>query len=340
MSKTMKAAFLVEHGKPLSLREVDVPTPQPGEVLVKLEACGVCHTDVHTWKGDQSPPGGMPIVLGHEGIGRVIKTGSSGGPVAVGARVGVGFVHGTCGYCRECLTGHETHCKQVETTGFAVNGCFAEYAILRESWATPIPDELDAIAAAPLLCGGVAAYSGVRKAQLEPGERVAIFGAGGLGLYAIQAAKLTGVTVVAVDLDDRKLAQAAAVGADQTVRADQDPADFIQRLGGANACLNFAPSPKTWPQMLASAAPRARIVLVGLPNQPLQFMAGSVIEPGLTIRGSADGTRQELRQLMELARTGKIRSVTKGLPLAEVNHAMTKLAAGEVEGRLVLDMAA
>jgi propanol-preferring alcohol dehydrogenase len=340
MDTTMKAALLVEHGKPLVLRDMAVPSPRPGEVLVKLEACGVCHTDVHTWKGDQSPPGGMPIVLGHEGIGRVVAVGASGGPVAVGARVGVGFVHGTCGYCRECLTGHETHCRDVETTGFAVHGCFAEYAILRETWATPIPEELDAVNAAPLLCGGVAAYSGVRKAALEPGNRVAIFGAGGLGLYAIQAAKLAGATVIAVDLDDRKLAQASAVGADLTVRGDQDPADFIRRLGGADACLNFAPASATWAQMLASAAPRARIVLVGLPNQPLQFMASSIIESGLTVRGSADGTRQELRQLLALARDGKIRGVTKPLPLSAVNDAMMRLAAGEVEGRLVLDMAA
>lgn len=340
MDKTMKAALLVEHGKPLELRQIKVPEPKPGEVLVKLEACGVCHTDVHTWKGDQSPPGGMPIVLGHEGIGRVVAVGHDGGPVRVGDRVGVGFVHGTCGYCRECLTGHETHCREVETTGFAVHGCFAEYAILRESWATPIPEQLDPLSAAPLLCGGVAAYSGVRKAQLEAGERVAIFGVGGLGLYAIQVAKLAGATVIAVDVDDRKLAQAGEVGADHVVRGDGEPAGFIQGLGGADACLNFAPAAATWPQMLASAAPRARIVLVGLPSQPLQFMAGSIIESGLTVRGSADGTRQELRQLMALARDGKIRSVTKSLPLSEVNAAMTRLAVGDVEGRLVLDMAA
>jgi propanol-preferring alcohol dehydrogenase len=338
MPNTMKAAVLTAYGQPLAIRSVPIPEPAAGEVLVKLEACGVCHTDVHFWRGEHELPKPPPQVLGHEGIGRIVKLGPGAGRFALGERVGIGFVYDTCGYCRECLSAHETNCRDVTCTGVHVSGCFAEYVCLRERWATSIPDGLDSIAAAPLLCGGVAAYSAVRKAALEPGELAVVFGLGGLGLYGVQAAKLTGARVAAVDIDDSKLAAAGKLGADHLLRADRGPEDEIQRLGGADACLNFAPVAATWQQMLKACGPRGRIVLVALPTQELSFHASAVIERGLTVRGSADGNRQELRQLMKLAAAGHIRSQVTAVRFDQVNDALQRLQDGKVTGRLVLDL--
>ena len=335
---TMKAAQFTRPGAPLEIVETEVPAPASHEVLVKIDVCGLCHTDLHYWKGDHPLPRDLPVTLGHEGIGTVISVGSGVTRVKIGDTVGVGFVHGTCGNCRECLTGYETHCADVRSTGVHTDGCLAEYTLLEENWTTPIPAELDIADAAPLLCAGVAAYSAVRKAKLEPGERAVIFGAGGLGTYAVQIAKAAGAEVCVVDVSEEKLTHARELGADHTFLADDAVATQINKLGGADVALNFAPVPASWRQMIDCARARARLVLISLPNDPLSFEAGEVIERGLRILGSADGTRQELRQLMELARTGHVRSVVETVPFADVNSALDRLNSGAVQGRLVIDM--
>jgi len=338
MTKMMKAALMTSRNQPLEIHEVPVPEPGPGEVLVKIDVCGLCHTDLHYWKGDHELPRALPVVLGHEGIGTVVTLGRGVTGVSKGDRVGTGFVHGTCGRCRECLTGYETLCSNVRATSVDVDGCFAEYAILKADWATPIPDSMEAAQAAPLLCAGVAAYSAVRKAKLEPGELAVVFGTGGLGSYAIQIAKDHGANVAAVDVSDEKLAYALEIGADWAIAANDDPAAKIQSMGGADACFNFAPVSACWRQMLDAAGARARLILISLPKAPLSFAASEIIERGIQVIGSADGTRQELRQLMELARTKKVSSVIETTPFAEINSAFEQLAAGEVQGRLVVDL--
>ncbi len=334
---TMKAALLTKYAAPLEISEVPIPEPKPGELLVKLEACGVCHTDVHFWKGEHELPSSLPQVMGHEGVGRIVETGSNGSTWKIGERVGVGYVFDTCGHCRECLTGYETHCKDVTCTGVNVSGCFAEYMVLRQNWATRVPESLAVTDAAPLLCAGVAAYSAMRKAHLEPGELVVIFGIGGLGTYAIQYSKLNGARVAVVDVDDKKLELASQIGADYVFRADENPEEKILSIGGADACLNFAPVASTWQQMLSSCAPRGRIVLVALPTDPLRFEAPQIIESGLTVMGSADGTRQELRQLMEIANAKRVESVVEAMPFLEINTALQRLDSGELKSRLVLE---
>lgn len=336
--KTMKAAQMIAVGKPLEIVDVEVPTPGPGEVLVKMDVCGLCHTDLHYWKGDHPLPRDLPVTLGHEGIGTVAALGDGATRVREGDTVGVGFVYGTCGFCRECLTGYETHCESVQSTGVHIDGCLAEYAVLRQDWTTPIPEELNIADAAPLLCAGVAAYSAVRKACLEPGELAVIFGAGGLGTYALQIAKSYGARVCVVDVSEEKLALARELGADHAIDARDEPVAQIMDLGGADAAFNFAPVSASWRQMIDCARSRARLVLISLPNDQLYFEAGEVIERGLRIMGSADGTRQELRQLMQLARTGQVRSVVETVPLSDVNSAFDRLNSAQVKGRLVIDM--
>jgi propanol-preferring alcohol dehydrogenase len=336
----MKAAVMTAPGQPLEIRDLAIPKPGSGQVLVKIDVCGLCHTDLHFWKGDHPMPRDFPATLGHEGIGRVVELGEGVSRLQKGDRVGVGYVYGTCGDCRECLTGHETHCANVACTGVHAEGCFAEYAVLREDWATRIPDGLDIVEAAPLLCAGVAAYSAVRKAALEPGELAVVFGAGGLGSYAIQVAKNYGARVAVVDVADGKLEHAGRVGADHLIRAGTDTVAQIRALGGADASFNFAPVAASWRQMIESAGARARLVLISLPTEALAFDAAEIIESGLKVMGSADGTRQELRQLMGLAEARQVRSVVETVPFRDINGAFQRLASGEVQGRLVIDLRA
>jgi propanol-preferring alcohol dehydrogenase len=304
----MTAALMVAPIEPLEIREIPIPEPGPGQILVKIEACGLCHTDLHFWLGEHEIPRQLPAVLGHEGVGRVVKLGQGVARWKEGERVGVGYVYGTCGNCDQCLTGYETHCAHVQCTGVNAEGCFAEYAVLREDWAT------------------------------EPGELAVIFGAGGLGTYAIQLAKCCGARVAVVDVSDEKLSHATKIGADYAIRADRNACEEIRNLGGADASLNFAPVAASWRQMIEGAGTRSRLILVSLPNQQLAFDAAEVIENGLRVMGSADGTRQELRQLMGLAAEGQVRSVVERVPFADINSAFQRLAAGDVNGRLVLDM--
>jgi len=331
----MRAAVLTAFGQPLELRELPIPEPGPGEALVKLEACGVCHSDRHVQFGDW--PMELPRVLGHEGIGRVVALGADAHPIAVGDRVGMPALHGACGTCRECITGWEALCPQGQRHGYSVDGCFAEYMRVRSAWVPRIPEGLDAVQAAPLLCAGLTAYGAVRKARLEAGRLAAVFGCGGLGLYAVQLAKMTGARVAAVDVDDAKLAKARALGADFAVRADGDAAGAIRDLGGADACLNFATTLATWTPMMKALRPNGVVILVAIPRGEVSFAPTDLIELGGSIRGSYEGGRQELRDLIALATGDALKHEVEAVPFEGVNAALDRLAAGRVVGRLVID---
>lgn len=336
MTETMLAAYYTEDNAPLELRQVQIPTPGKGEVLLKMESCGVCHTDVHFWKGEDELPREKPAILGHEGVGTVAAQGE-GVELALGTRVGVGFVYEACGTCRECRRGLETYCRNSKATGVHVDGCFSEYVIAPADWVSLIPEELSSAEAAPLLCAGVTAYSAVRKAQLEPGSVVVVFGLGGLGQYAIQCAALYGAKVIGIDLDPAKLETAKELGAYAAFTPGEEAVEAIQAMGGADACLSFAPAPQVFRSMFDLAAPTARFIQVALPNKPFSFAAAEIIDLGITIIGSADGTRLERDQVLALAKEGKIKSTIKTLPFTDINDAFQALDKGQAEGRLVVN---
>lgn len=334
---TMKAAILTATGEPLEIAEVARPEPGPGEVLVRLQSCGVCHSDVHYWKGEDAIPEGRErVILGHEGIGTVAASGD-GTSLPEGSRVGVGFVYSACGRCRECRTGGETYCQNSRATGVHVDGCFAEYIVAPESWVTRIPESLDSAEAAPLLCAGVTAFSAVSKANLSPGRVAAVFGLGGVGLYAVQFAVLTGAKVVALDFDEAKLELALRAGAVAALKPGDESTQQILALGGADACLSFAPSPRVLTSEIEAAAPRATIVQVALPPDAFSFHAADIVDKGLTIIGSADGTRLERDTVMSLAEDGRVTSNVTPIPFEEINDAVVKLDEGTAVGRYVVN---
>lgn len=341
MTSMMQAAVLIAPGRTLETRRIETPRPGPGELLVKVETCGVCHTDLHVKEAASFPPGAPePLILGHEGIGIVMDRGPGATQIPLGARVGAPWLHDTCEHCRQCLTGFESFCGAHRAHGYSVNGAFAEYVIVKERYAPRIPDGLDPILAAPLMCAGVTAYGAVLKADLAPGKTCAVIGCGGLGQYAIQLAKLTGATVIAVDASAAKLDQARALGADATILAGPKAGAQIRALGGADACLNFAPTAKIWPTVVEAINPLGWIISVAMVSEPVPLVLEWLTYNGVRITGSSVGTRQELLDLLALAERHHLRINTESIGLEAINEGLERLAGGKVEGRLVIDFRA
>jgi alcohol dehydrogenase, propanol-preferring len=268
MAKTMHAAVVVAFGKQLEFREYDIPTPGPGEILIKTEACGVCHTDLHAANGDWPLKPNPPFTPGHEGIGLVVALGAGVTAVKEGERVGVPWLYSACGHCEYCLTAWETVCAKAEFGGYTKNGGFAEYMIGDPNYVAHIPNGLGAKQAAPLICAGITTYKGVKQTEAKPGEWIVISGAGGLGHLGIQYAKAMGLQVCAVDIDDGKLAHATRLGADMVVNAKHgDPVEAVRKgtNGGAHGVLITAVSLSAFKQGVAMTRKRGTCVLVGLP---------------------------------------------------------------------------
>ncbi|MEN8196834.1 MAG: zinc-dependent alcohol dehydrogenase [Pseudomonadota bacterium] len=338
MTATMRAAVAVGYGKPLEIREYPIPKPGPGELLIKLETCGVCHSDLDVRKGSTAPPEStFPLILGHEGVGIVVERGPGCRVIEEGARVGLPWMHDTCGHCRECLTGQESFCAEHRGHSFDVNGGFAEYAIVKEAYTVIIPEAISSFDAAPLLCAGVTAYGGLQKADLAPGKTCAIFGIGGLGQYGIQLAKAAGATVVAIDANPDKLEIARRLGADHAILAADDPGGKIRDIGGADACINFAPTNRVWDDIVTATNPLGRVVSVAQVPEPVSLNLEWLIYTGIRVTGSSVGTRQELRDLLELGVSLKLAIDIETIPLSGIDEALDRLERGEVDGRQVID---
>jgi alcohol dehydrogenase, propanol-preferring len=338
-SLDMRAAVLDgTAGGSITIDCLPVPQPAHGEMLVKLEACGVCHTDLHIWKGSVRPGSGKPaaLILGHEGIGRVVSTGPGVDDFTTGDRVGIPWLHDTCGTCDECLAGQEAFCQFQRAHGFDVDGGFAEYVIVDAGYAIPVPDGADAGSLAPLMCAGVTAYSAITKAELKPGMRCAIFGCGGLGLYAIQIAVRSGAFVVALDISEDKLKLARAVGAQATLIADDMAIGKLESLGKMHACINFAPTAATWPMMIGSIRPRGRIVATAMVSNPVPVNQEWLTSTGVVITGTSVGTRLEMRELLRIHTDNPLSMKIKEITLDGIENALEDLNSGQIEGRIVI----
>jgi propanol-preferring alcohol dehydrogenase len=332
----MRAALLERPGERLVVREVETPRPARGEVLIRVRACGVCHTDLHIAAGEW-PLKRLPLVLGHEVVGDVAELGKGVTRHRAGDRVGVSWLYYTCGHCEFCSTDRERFCPEYRATGYMADGGFAEYMVAPATHAIPVPPELGTRAAAPLFCAGLTAYRAVKTSEIRLGETLAVWGTGGLGQCAVQIAKARGARVAAVDVSEQKLDQARALGADLAVSAaDGRAADALQAEGGAHAVLCFAPSAAVVAQAFDSLRPCGTIVLVGLPPGDFSLPIVGCVRKGVRILTTAIGTRQDLREVLALAAAGKVRTATESCRLEEINAVLERLERGEIAGRAVV----
>lgn len=338
----MQAAVVETFGKPLAIVELDIPSPQAGQILVKTEACGVCHTDLHAAHGDWPLKPTPPFTPGHEGIGVVMEIGAGVTAVKVGDRVGVPWLFSACGHCEFCLKAQEPVCGEAEYGGYTKNGGFAEYIIADPNYVAHIPEGLSAIEAAPIICAGVTTYKGIKETAAKPGEWIAISGCGGLGHLAIQYAKAMGLKVCAVDIDDGKLEHATKIGADVVVNAKTEgdnTAELVNQLtdGGAHGVLITAPSLAAFNQGVAMTRKHGTCALVGLPPGEFPTPLFDVVAKCITIRGSFVGNRKDMAEALAFAAEGKVKADIELQPLSAINNIFDRLEKGEVEARVVID---
>jgi propanol-preferring alcohol dehydrogenase len=338
----MQAAQVEQFGQPLVLKELAIPTPGPGQILVKTEACGVCHTDLHAANGDWPLKPGLPFTPGHEGIGIVTALGAGVTAVKEGDRVGVPWLYSACGHCAYCLAAREPVCAEAQFGGYTKNGGFAEYIVADPNYAAHIPAGLDARAAAPLICAGITSYKGIKETQAQPGEWIVISGVGGLGHLGIQYARAMGLQVCAVDIDDSKLDHAKRLGADVVVNAMKgDPVAAVQKAtdGGAHGVLITAPSLPAFKQGVGMTRKWGTCVLVGIPPGEFPTPLFDVVAKCITIRGSFVGSRGDMAEALAFAAAGKVKADIELQPLAAINQVFKRLAQGDVLARVVLDFA-
>lgn len=339
MAKTMKAAVVREFGKPLVIEESAVPTPGAGQILVKIAATGVCHTDLHAAEGDWPVKPKPPFIPGHEGVGHVVAVGSGVKHVKEGDRVGVPWLYTACGHCMHCLGGWETLCEEQQNTGYSVNGSFAEYVIADPNYVGHLPDNVSFIDIAPILCAGVTVYKGLKVTDTKPGDWVVISGIGGLGHLAVQYAKAMGLNVIAVDIDDGKLDLAKKLGASLAVNArEEDPIAFVKKtVGGAQGVLVTAVSPKAFEQALGMVGRGGTVSLNGLPPGDFPLPIFDTVLNGVTVRGSIVGTRLDLQEALNFAGEGKVKATVATEKLENINDVFAWMHKGDIQGRIVID---
>lgn len=333
----MKAAVVTGFGDPLELQDRPKPKPGPFEVLVRMEASGLCHTDIHAWRGDWPVKPKPPFVPGHEGVGIVERVGEQVTRVAEGDRVAIPWLGYACGHCEYCVTGWETLCEEQRNSGYGIDGAYAEYALADSRYVGPVPEGIDPLEAAPLTCAGVTTYKAVKVAGTRPSDLAVVVGVGGLGHLALQYAKAAGATVAAVDLFDDKLALARELGADLTINArDEDPVEVLQSHGGADQAIVTAVSPRAFEQAFEGLRRGGTMSLVGLPAEnDMTLPIFQTVLRGITVKGSIVGTRVDLQEVFELHLAGHTRVIYETRELDSVNEDFAAVEAGDVTARLV-----
>ncbi|WP_148616322.1 alcohol dehydrogenase catalytic domain-containing protein [Nocardioides rubriscoriae] len=315
----MKAAVVTSLSAPLEVVERAVPDPGTGEVLLQLQACGLCRADVDATRGELPGAPAVPFVPGHEGVGVVVARGTGVRTPRVGDRVAL-----------------------VRRGSRTVAGALAEYAVARADQVVAVPEGISAVDAAPLTCGGVRAWAAVRVARLLPAERVGVFGVGGAGHLALQYARIQGATVVAVDVARAPLDLATALGAQHVVNAGTtEPVAAVQALGGLDVALVLTAAPHVHEEALAVLRPGGRLVTAAQRHDEATMAVpiGRTVTDALTVLGAPRGTREDLAEVLALHAAGRARVVTESWRLEGVNEALTKVLAEHVATRVVIDCA-
>jgi len=336
----MKAAVLHEIRRPLVIEEVERPQPGVEEVLIRIEACGVCHSDLHVADGDWpqfAKTVKKPLILGHEIAGQVVEKGAGVRDLNLGDRVGVPWLHWSCGQCEFCRDGYENLCVVQKITGVTVDGGFAEYVKAPASHTERIPPGLSPGEAAPLFCAGVTVHRALKQAEIRPSERLAVFGIGGLGHVAVQLGVALGAEVTALDTSGEKLALAKSMGAFATLNASApDAVKAIRSRGGAHVALVTSASRSAYDLAFNCLRPTGTLLAVGLPAENVCLPPVMMAAKEVRIRATTVGTRQDLREVLAIAAAGKVRCQVVPRPLVHVNEVLEELRRGQVAGRVVL----
>jgi propanol-preferring alcohol dehydrogenase len=336
----MRAAVVHDFQEPLVIEERPIPEPGPGQIRIKIETSGICHTDIHAAHGDWPVKPVLPLVPGHEGVGLVDELGDGVTRVRAGQRVAIPWLGGADGTCEFCVKGLETYCVSPTFTGYTVDGGYREYSIANADFVGIVPEGIDPLDAAPLSCAGVTTYKAVKAAKVGPSDVVGIVGIGGLGHLGLQYAKIAGGFTVAIDVSDDKLDLAKQLGADHMINAArQDVVAEMQKLGGADAIVSTAATPKPLADAFASLRPAGRLVLVGLPHEnefPLPIF--QTVLRGISVTGSLVGTREDLAEVFQLHAAGRTQVVLERRELEDVNACFAEVLAGDVPARLVFDL--
>jgi propanol-preferring alcohol dehydrogenase len=336
----MKAAVLHEFKTPLRLEEVPRPAPGADEVLIKVEVCGVCHSDLHVADGDWTQLASIvkrPLILGHEIVGRVIERGAAVQSVAVGDRVGIPWVQYTCSDCEFCREGNENLCARQRITGVTVDGGYAEYAKAPASHVAKIPDALPSDQAAPLLCAGVTVHRALKQAKIRAGQRLAVFGVGGLGHLAVQIGRAAGAEVTAIDVSEEKLALAKSLGATRTLNAaTSNVVKELRAAGGVHVALVTSAAKSAYDTAFYCVRPSGTLLAVGLPAKDISFPPIMMAATEIHIKASAVGTREDLHEILAMGAAGAVHCQVTARPLADVQEVLGQLSRGEISGRVVL----
>lgn len=338
MNKMMKAAICHQFGEPLVIEEIPIPEVNPDQILVKLIASGVCHTDLHAVNGDWPVKPTLPLIPGHEGAGVVVKVGNNVQSIKEGDRVGVPWLHTACGHCDYCLSGWETLCLSQKNTGYSVKGCYAEYVLADPNYVAHLPNQLEYVDAASILCAGLTVYKGIKETDTKPGNWLVISGIGGLGHMAVQYAKAMGLHVIAVDIHEAQLKLAKELNADIIINAsEEDPVARVQKeIKGAHGVLATAVSSDTFTQAVNMLRRHGTVSLVGLPPGDFKLSPFDLVLNRKTVRGSIVGTRLDLTECLIFAAEGKVKVHYTIEHLNNINNIFDKMRAGQIQGRIVM----
>lgn len=336
----MKAAVAHSFGAPLSIEEIAKPSIDAHQVLVKIHACGVCHTDLHACHGDWPVKPKLPLTPGHEGVGEIVELGSAVSHLKLGDRVGIPWLYSACGHCEYCLDGKETLCMEQQNSGYSVDGGFAEYCAAHGDYVVKIPEGLSYPDAAPLFCAGVTTYKALKVSETKPGQWMAVFGVGGLGHLAVQYAVAMGMRVVAVDTGEAKRELAQQLGAEHffDFKTD-DVVNAIKKVsGGVHGSVCTAVSKAGFRQSYDVVRRGGKCVLVGLPPEDMPLPIFDTVLNGVSVVGSIVGTRKDLEECLEFAARGKVKAIITEKGLDDINDIFADMEKGEITGRIVMNM--
>jgi propanol-preferring alcohol dehydrogenase len=336
----MKAAILADFGQPLSIEDVPTPEPDADEVLIQVEACGVCHSDLHIQHGDTPAFKAITkprLVLGHEVVGRVVKKGAAVTSLQLGERVGVPWQHWTCGQCDPCREGHENLCRKTVITGLMVDGGYAQFMRAKATHALPVPEGLSPEQAAPLFCAGLTVWRAAKNAQVRAGQRVGVFGVGGLGHLAVQVVKAQGAVPIGFDLAADKLQLARELGAVEAYDVTApDLTKAVRAAGGLHVAIVTSAAKAAYDTALRCLRPGGTLAVVGLPPEPLSFLPLALVGSEIRIVAASVGTRDDMREVLALAAAGQLHCEVDSVPLADVNDVLERMTRGSIRGRMVL----